>query len=405
MIITANAVVTMEGPPILSGAVVVEGDRIVAVGPRDEILREHHEEPRELGQAVLIPGLVNAHCHLDYTEFAGEVPLQRTFTEWLGAIVARKELKTPQDFARGVEKGLKRSLETGTTTVANVESCFEVLDLLDLDAIPQRVWWFLELIDVGQNVSAQELLDRAMTQIAKHRKTHHGFGLSPHAPYSASDALYRRAAQLARNYGWPLMTHVAETTEEDQMFRQGQGPMYDFFQRLGRNMSDCRHGNPFEVLGQRGIFGENCIAVHVNVFTPQDLQWLAKTKTSLVHCPKSNEFFRRGVPPLVGWQQAGLNICLGTDSMASNDDLDMFAEMRLLAEYYPELPAEELLAMATKNPAKALGAADEIGSIAVGKSADLIAVEMPTRDEEPTAAAILGGGSVIFRMIRGKIYE
>jgi cytosine/adenosine deaminase-related metal-dependent hydrolase len=230
-----------------------------------------------------------------------------------------------------------------------------------------------------------------------------GFGLSPHAPYTAGELLYRFAAHHARAANILLTTHLAESVEEDEMFRFGIGPMYEYLKRSGRDMGDCKRTGPVPLLSERGVLGKNCLAVHANFLTAADVRMLAETGTHIVHCPKSHRFFGRQLPLLAGWREQGINVCLGTDSLASNDKLDMFAEMQTLAHVFPRMTPEEILSLATVNPAKALNRADKLGKIAPGAWADLIAVPLAEGMTEPYEAVVFSENPVCFVMVGGKV--
>jgi len=364
-------VLPVGAPPIENGVVELAGDTIVAVGQRSG-------PSRDLGDMVLLPGLINAHCHFDYSHMA--VPYGGSFTDWIRDIVALKAQQTPTDYLAGIQAGMDLALQAGTTTVVNIECFPELIDQLPVS--PVRVIWCPELIDLTHH---QELPAA-------------GMGLSPHAPYTASADLYRQCAASGRF----ITTHVAESVEEDEMFRQGRGRLYDAFRERGRDMTDCGRVGPVELLHSYGVLGRNCLAAHANCLTPDDVQVLAETRTSVVHCPKTHRYFRRAPAPLPALLAAGVNICLGTDSLASNTTLDMFAEMRELARVFPDWLPARIVALATTNAATALNQAARLGKIAVGAVADLIAVPVDGHTD-PAAAVVFAEKPVTFIMINGKV--
>ena len=370
MKLRAKWVVPVSAPPIDNGVVEIVGDTIVAVG-------KSTDADRDLGDVALLPGLINAHCHFNYTNFS--MSYRDSFTDWLNDIIALKRQQTPADYLAGIAAGMDLALHAGTTTVVNIE-CFPEL-IAKLPASQLRVIWCPELI----SVSRQQELPAV------------GDGLAPHAPYTVSAELYRQCAQSGRF----VTTHIAESTDEDEMFRQGRGRMYDTVRNWGRDMSDCGKVGPVELLDGYGVLGANCLAVHANCLTPADIGRLARTGTSVVHCPKTHRYFRRTPAPLAELQQAGVNICLGTDSLASNDGLDLFAEMRELARAWPTWSPEQILATVTTNAANALQRSDRLGKIASGAMADLIAVPVTGRTD-PVATVVLAEKPVTFIMINGK---
>jgi cytosine/adenosine deaminase-related metal-dependent hydrolase len=401
MIIRARYVLPMDQPPIDDGAVVVEGDKIVAVGKTSEIRAAHPGEMLDLGERVLAPGLINAHCHLDYTRLRGEVGWHGSFTAWILQLVSAKKLHSEKDFVNGIDWGLDMLAKSGTTTVVNIESYPKLIEKAKPAKL--RVWWCLELIDLNQPGESKAVADAAMEFIAAHPNVLGGFGLSPHAPYTVSGELYRLSTQYARGRNMPLMTHVAESEEEDEMIRRGTGQMYDYFLRAGRDMSDCKRAGPVQLLSEYGVLGPGCIAAHANILTPLDLTLLRQTGTHVVHCPKAHRFFHRDMPFLQTMRDQGINVCLGTDSMASNDSLNMLDEMQQMAQVFPRLSAQELLEMATVNAAKALNQVGKLGKIVPGAWADLIAAPVEGGGLDPYESIVFANKAVSFSMVGGEV--
>ena len=238
MIIRARVVVTMDGPPIEDGAVAVSDDRITEVGKFSEISARHSaQEIVDLGEQVLLPGLFNAHCHLDYTCLRGKIPRQKSFTDWIRAINAEKAKLSPDDYVRSIDEGFAEAKRFGTTTIANLTAFPELI--LRIES-PIRTWWFAELIDVRDPSRAREIVDLAVAQL----KGAEYWGLAPHAPFTASANLYRHCEEIARRQNILLTTHLAESREEMSMFRDASGPLYDFLKEIGRDMSDCSNETP-----------------------------------------------------------------------------------------------------------------------------------------------------------------
>ncbi|HUJ70842.1 MAG TPA: amidohydrolase family protein [Verrucomicrobiae bacterium] len=401
MILRAKCVLPMDQPPIEDGAVAIEGDTIVAVGKSAEIRAAHSGEVRDLGERVLAPGLINAHCHLDYTRLRGEVEYRGSFTEWILQLVAAKQLHPDKEYVGGIQRGIEWLTRSGTTTIVNIESFPALID----QVVPTklRVWWCLELMDFNRSEEAKAAATGALEFIATHSVARGGFGFSPHAPYTASGELYRLCAQYAYGRNIPLTTHLAESEEEDEMIRRGTGHMYDYFTLAGRDMSDCKRAGPTQLMSEYGVLGPHCIAAHVNYLTPVEVALLKQSGTHVVHCPKTHRFFNRGMPPLTIWKAQGINVCLGTDSMASNDNLSMLDEMQTLGQMFPHMSAEELLEFATVNAAKALNQGEKLGKIAGGAWADLIAVPLEIAGSDPYEAVVYADKKVSFSMVGGEV--
>ena len=260
--------------------------------------------------------------------------------------------------------------QSGVTTVANIESVPEVLPRLPVP--PLRTWWFLELIDIRTRVDEDATLLGALSFFEDHPEWLGGFGLSPHAPYTASVALYRLARTCGENYGMLSTTHIAESVEEHEMFSYGRGALHDFLGTLGRDNSDCGQGSSLSHLVEHGVIGRNCIIAHVNYLQDYDYELLAGTGASVVHCPKCHTYFGHAPFPLKTLREYGINVCLGTDSLASNNSLDLRSEMRE-AQEFQGLGDREVLEMVLLNGAQALGQTGKLGEIAPGSIADLVA--------------------------------
>ncbi len=373
MILRARVVVTMDGPLTENGAVAISGNRIDEVGRFPEIAARHSgEQVVDLGEQALLPGLINAHCHLDYTCLRGKIPWQRSFADWIRAINAAKEKLGPEDYVASINRGFAEAKRFGTTTIANLTA---FPDLISQVQSPIRTWWFGELIDVRTPERADEMVNLAVEWL----KSAEHWGLAPHAPFTASVNLYRRCEEIAgAKKNVLLTTHLAESLEEMSMFRNGSGPLYELIKQTGRDLSDCnRHGTPLEkFVGATGRRALPWIVAHLNELTASDFDLMAglATKFSIVHCPRSHGYFGHSPFQFERLRSLGFNVCLGTDSLASNDNLSLFAEMRQFRQNFPAVSPEKILSMVTANSAEVLRQEDVLGKIRPGFYADLIAV-------------------------------
>jgi aminodeoxyfutalosine deaminase len=372
MIIRAGSVVTMDGPPIENGAVAISGNRIADVGKISDLQKAHpNEEVVDLGERALLPGLINTHCHLDYTCLRGKILRGKSFTDWIRAINTEKAKLSSEDYLRSIDDGFAEAKRFGTTTVANLTAFPELTAQV---SEPIRTWWFAELIDVRDPSEANAFVESAV----EHLKSRPRWGLAPHAPFTASLNLYRRCEEIAQRERALLTTHLAESRDEMSMFRDASGPLYEFLKEFGRDMRDCGQSTPVEQFV--GRFGEaslpNWLVAHLNELSEDDLDLLKQSggKFSVVHCPRSHAYFGHSSFEFEILRKLGFNICLGTDSLASNDDLSLFAEMRAFRKAFPEVPSDEILKMVTVNAARSLGQENVLGKIRSGFVADLIAV-------------------------------
>ena len=404
MLYLADVVLPVSSPPLTRGAVRVEGSEIVAVGPAAEWPPRPGEEVVDLGASTLLLGLINAHCHLDYTKFRGAIAPGHSFTEWIKSINALRHSFTSREYIEAIAEGFGMLIRGGVTTVANIEALPELLPHLPIP--PLRTWWFLELIDVRTRLNEDETLRGALSFFDQHPEWLGGFGLSPHAPYTASIDLYRLARSCGEKHGMLCSTHIAESVEEHEMFSYARGPLYDFMASLGRDNSDCGQGSALSHLVDHGVISTNCIIAHLNYLQDYDYELVAGTGASVVHCPKCHTYFGHAPFPLRALQQSGVNNCLGTDSLASNNLLDMRSEMRE-ARWFYDLSDREVLEMATLNAARALGQAGKLGQISPGSLADLVAFRHDPNgvEADPYRGVVNSHGEPALLLVNGRRVE
>jgi aminodeoxyfutalosine deaminase len=405
-LLRARFVLPIVRPPLENGAVAVAGGRLVAVGPWAEIRRSRSGTAVDLGDSVVLPGLVNAHCHLEYSALAGKIQPPRNFAEWIKAIVALKAQMALEDFRHSWQQGAAMLLRSGTTTVADVAAFPELLPEA-WSGTPLRVISFRELIGLKSGPPATRALETAVQAMTGWPKAAGRIGLSPHAPYTTTTDLLRQAAQAALIHRWRLVTHVAESESEFEMFMYRQGPLYTWL-KSQRDMADCGQGSPVQHLARSGSLSHRLLAVHANYLDRDDAPALGRQRVSVVHCPRSHAYFRHLRFPREELAAHGVNLCLGTDSLASTlqppretAQLDLFAEMRALAAADPGLAPATILRMATANGAQALGREREIGELSPGAQADLIAVPLGGAASDPLAAVLQHAGPVLASMIGG----
>ncbi len=402
-------------PLIRDGAVLLRNGRIVAVGRWKDLGERHHGPAVDLGDRILLPGLVNAHCHLDYTRMAGHFPPPKNFSDWLKQITEAKSGWDLADYRESWAAGAAMLLRSGVTTVGDIEAVPELLPWA-WKSTPLRVLSFMEMIGITGRRSPDQILGEALEKIGSLAKASRTCSahLSPHAPYSTLPALLAKSAAAAREMGLRLCTHVAESSVEMEMFKDARGEMFDWLGRSGRDNSDCGAGSPVRQLARVSLLGPNLLAVHANYLARGDARLLARRRVSVAHCPRSHHYFRHEPFPLRRLLRAGVNVCIGTDSLASVvktgrqfPALDMFAEIRALARAHSGLRPARLLQMATTNGARALGLEGKAGEIALGAWADLIALPAPESStaskvyeaivqfEPPVAASMIAGQWVI----------
>jgi cytosine/adenosine deaminase-related metal-dependent hydrolase len=325
---------------------------------------------------VLLPGLINSHCHLDYTGMAGHLPPPKSFPDWIKGMLALKAHWSYSEYAASWIEGARMLLRNGVTTVADMEAVPELLPDV-WSATPMRVCSFLEMTGVKSRRDPRDVLHEALDRIDSLPCDRHWLALAPHAPYSTSPELLALTAVAASERELPVSVHVAESDEEFQMYTRRDGPLFAWLKGQ-RHMGDCGHGSPVQQLERCGLLSSRLLAAHVNYLGQSDAELLGRRGVHVVHCPRSHAYFGHRAFPATRLAAAGVNLCLGTDSLASvvkrrqPVELDLFAEMRTFAQMAPDLDPRRILEMATVNGARALGI--ETGVIETGKWADLIAI-------------------------------
>jgi len=408
IVLRARFVLPISRPPIENGAVRVAGKRIVAVGRWRDAAAGGGGQAVDLGETVLLPGLVNAHCHLDYTRMAGELPPPTSFTDWIKLITAAKAGWTYSDCAESWLVGARMLLETGTTTVADIEAVPELLPEV-WEATPLRVFSFLEMTGIKSRRDPRAIVHQAAAKIATLEFDRCRAGFSPHAPYSTIPELLRRSNDAAREHNWRLAMHVAESEQEFEMFMRARGEMFEWLRRNGRDMSDCGGVSPVQHLDRTGLLCQRLLAVHVNRLAAGDAELLARRRVSVAHCPRSHAYFRHHSFPRRQLADAGVNLCLGTDSLATvrkrsreQTALNLFEEMRALATDDPALSPKTILEMATVNGARGLDMAGQVGELTENSCADLIAIPGTGKARDIYAAVLHHSGAVTASMIDGR---
>jgi cytosine/adenosine deaminase-related metal-dependent hydrolase len=399
-----RTLVTMDAEPIADAAFIVDGNRFVQIGGATAILSEFSGKVIDLGDVIVMPGLINAHCHLDYTVMRGAILPAHSFSQWVGRINAMKRSLSDSDYLNSMIQGFSELQSNGVTTVLDIVANPQVFPLLPKP--PIRAWFFLELIDVRPRPWIDENAFGSWLFFSENRDWLGGLGLSPHAPYTASAQLYRLSLDCFRKFGMPVTTHLAESSEEMEMFADAGGELYQFLKKIGRPMDDCGRGTPLRHLVQNNLIDHNCIVAHLNEIDAIDLELLSTPEwrtLNIVHCPKSHRFLHHNRFPLEALRDRGLNVSIGTDSLASNDSLNLFSEMRTTRKNYPLLNPKELLEMTTVCPARALRREDSLGKIAPGFLADAISLPFYGKPDEAYEAILENREPIEWMMVNGQL--
>ncbi len=406
-LLRARIVLPMRGAPIEDGAVLLQRNRIVRVDSWRTLRRTSPCAAQDLGECVLLPGLLNAHCHLDYTRMAGLFPPPRRFVDWIKQITVTKQSWSDDEFRESWVDGARMLLRHGVTAVADIEAIPTLLPGVWAQT-PLRVLSFLEMTGIRSRREPEAVLKEALDRTAALPQGRCRAMLSPHAPYSTKPDLLRLSAQQTARHRWVMTTHVAESREEKQMFAHRSGDLFRWLERNERDMSDCGGVSPVQHMERNGALTPRLLAVHVNHLARGDAELLGRRGVSVVHCPRSHAYFNHRRFPLQQLLRAGVNVCLGTDSLASvrparqkPPELDLFAEMREFAACHRSVRPMQVLEMATVNAGRALGLGGRAGALTAGAWADLITLPFQGSKRHAAAAVLAHPGAVSGSMIDG----
>ncbi len=408
----ARWVLPINTTPLHDAAVVVDGDSILWVGPSEHAEAGTHER---LGNCVLMPGLVNAHAHLELTGLRGFLE-GLDFRDWLRVLThTRANVLRAQDIADAARLGVSEALRAGITTIADCSATGASLDAMRDAGIRGRV--YLETFGpaVSQRADSLAALRTGVDGLRARANTLVDVGVSPHAPYTVSEPLFESVAQYAREQSLPVATHIAESASEVQFVRDGRGP---FAERLRGRDIDVRatNGSPIGLLERTGLLDTQLLCIHAVHADDADIARLVASGAAMVHCPISNAKLGQGIAPIIAMRSSGVVTGLGTDSVASNDRMDLIAEARQavllqsLRESRPDaLSATDALSMATVGGAQALGM-PSLGALEAGRPADLCAFRIdafeavPVYDPAVTLVHVLGSGrGAALTMVAGRV--
>lgn len=372
--LAARWVLPVAGPAIEYGAVLVGSDgRIEAVGPDALVPRPVEVPAEEFPDAILLPGLVNAHTHLELTGFDFGGPPETEFQSWIGKVRAVKEGRSAEAFLAAARDGVTDGWAAGITTVADTGDSGSVVRALAELGGSGVVYHEVFGPHPDQWTESLTALQGRVDDLGRFVGGRVRLGVSPHAPYTVSGALYEAVARWARQGGLPLAVHLAESSAESDLLLYGRGAFAEAWQRRGIPLPPGPGCTPVEWLDRHGVLGGDTLCIHVVQADDIDLALLARRNAGVAHCPLSNAAHRHGAAPLAGFLAHGLRVGVGTDSVLSVGRLDLLAEAAA-ARRLAALDAEAAIALATLGGARAVGLDGEIGTLEPGKWGDCVLV-------------------------------
>ena len=403
-------VVPISEPPIANGVVAVDADRIAYVGPPEDAPDGTDEH---LGNVILMPGLVNAHCHLELTAMRGFLE-DLEFRRWILRLTAARRAVLDRDaLLDSARYGLEEGIRAGVTTYA--DTCDSGVVMQAMREAGVRGIMYQEVFGpdpsqceesirgLRERVAGLRYLETPLVRV----------GVSPHAPYTVSNDLFRATAALARELDLPVAIHIAESTLEHQLVVEGAGAFADAWRRRGIDASP-RARSPIALLESLDVLSAQPLLIHCVRVDAEDIRAIAGAHCGVAHCPASNTKLGHGIAPVDELLAAGVPVGLGSDSMASNNRMDLLEESRLaLLLQRARLTSHEMpdaagvLEMATVGGAAAIGLADLIGTLDAGKQADLAAFAIehrrPTFDPVTAAVFSITGSAARFVTVAGRV--
>ena len=408
----ARWVLPITQPPIENGTVVESDGLITYVGKR---AAAPPGDDYDLGDAILLPGLVNTHTHLELTAMRGFLE-NCQFAEWIDKLrQSRNEILDDEMLLDSARLGIVEGLEAGITTYA--DTCSSGVAMRAMRELGVRGIVYQEVFGPDPSVAdvAMHELAGRIEKLQTEQTELVSLGVSPHAPYTVSDRLYQATAQFASSRQLRMAMHIAESEPEHDIVVNAAGDFAERWKRRGIAVAR-RARSPIELLEKNGALDRGPLLIHCVRVDPADIAIMSRRRCAVAHCPASNAKFGHGIAPLLPFLAAGIRVGLGSDSVASNNRMDILDEARLAVlihraatRRHDAFGAHEALDLATMGGARALGIESRVGSLEPGKDADLVAfrtdIARTTPLGDPCSAAIfaLPGRSAELVTVRGRV--
>ena len=391
---SARVIVPGDGPPIEQGVLAVN-DGIIT-----DVFAGPDTQATALGNVILLPGLVNAHTHLEFSTCTTPLPAENGMAAWIGDVVAARLLEA--DRTDAIRHGLDELVAAGTSAVGEIATAaWPVSQLTDTD--PACVV-FREIIGLQSDRRADSLAT-ARDFLAGDPTPRHLRGLSPHAPYSVHPDLFMDLVRLAASHDVPLATHLAESSDELELLDTGGGPLRERLEdlRAWEDSAISPGSRPLDYLRPLSELSHPLV-IHGNLLGEEELNWLRQHRhVAVVYCPRTHSHFGHPPHPWSRLLDSGTPVALGTDGRVSNPDLSLWNELQFLAQRTRTRPAEDMLAMATLTAATALGLEGRLGTLSPGKEATALGIALPA-DSPATLEAILKSGNPAGVLRQGNWY-
>lgn len=376
-LVHADHVLPGDAPPIADGAIVVGDDgSIVDVGRADEILPRHAGPEVERHRAIVFPGLVNAHTHIELSALRGKVPGGKGFSHWVEGLISTRMEMSPDDETSGIDEAVRELVASATVAVGDVTNTLAAVRPLALRGIAGCV--FHEVFGQERETVLRRvhgLREELETRVPAWPSRELAYAPAAHTLYTTHPDAVRALLESASKHGLRTSLHLAEHTAERLAIEEGSGPVTEWFFNRTKFRPDWPKRPLFDHAHALGALADNVLLVHLTVARDEELARVAERRSPVVLCPRSNYHIEKVLPPLAAVVEAGIEPALGTDSLASNASLDVLADAQLLHVMDGSIPAWELFRMATWNGARALGRPD-LGRFAKGSRPGVFAVNV-----------------------------
>jgi cytosine/adenosine deaminase-related metal-dependent hydrolase len=387
--LAARWIIPVEGRPIPGGALLIGADgRIVNLGLDAAVPRPPDTLAEEFDDAVILPGLINTHTHLELTGFEGRVT-EPEFPAWIRRLRELKTTRTPADYLSASRRGLQACYASGVTTVADTGDSGSVFEALTEAGGSGLVYQEVFGPDPRQSRESLLGLQTAVGRLRARAGNRVAIGVSPHAPYTVSGDLFQAVAEWAKREQLPIAVHIAESVAESEFLLRGSGPFADAWRARGIALPLPLGCTPIQWLEEHDVLTPRTLCIHAVQLEPEDIGRLAGSGAAVAHCPLSNMAHAHGSAPLAELWGRGIPLGLGTDSVVSVGRLDLFAEARAASRLAPALTADQLIELCTLGGARALGLDREVGSLRPGKWADCTVVRLTANSDGSPADRVL----------------
>ncbi len=411
LIYSASWLINTDAPPVAGGALLVRNGIIVETGTLNVIRSRHSAPVVDYPGFALLPGFVNAHTHLELSHFPSWLhnsPVDyapRSFADWIIQLIKIKRGLTDEDYRHSIMEGVRMCLESGTTSIGEIVSNPAMAELYYESSLTGRLYFEL----LGQESRLfQHKLASAMPEVLREEAQSLNFGISPHSPYTIAVEHLATIRETAATHSLPLAIHLSESRSEVDFVFDGSGELaatFFPFVGWGQFLGNPHRCSSTELMQRHGLLTPTTVAVHCVHVSGSDVDILKRSGVHIALCPRSNDLLDVGRAPVALFKKAGIPLAIGTDSLASNNSLSMWDELRFALEIFPDdLAEQDIFRMVTTGGAAALGITAECGSLDVGKRADFQVVGNIVGDEKSVLAHVMREGRVQEVFVGGMRY-